>query len=319
MNAIISRLLEAKKIGIFAHENPDGDALGSSYSLKLVLQGLGKEAEVFLAEKPDEMPYAMVHGKASVGINPADCDLQVAVDCAEVRRLGEHQALFAGHPNTIAIDHHITHVPYAKESLVRDVSSCCEIMAELYREMNVSVTKEIADNLYLGMVCDTGRFQYRGVTSATLQTAAELLDAGASYAEISKKVFNTKSREYYALMQTALSHLQYYQDGKICVLYLSQKDFANAGIEESGAGGIVTLPSSIDGVEVGVYIRERGGNAYKVSLRSEGVVNVAEIAKALGGGGHVCASGYSVENQTVEELVQEVLKLIQNQKSEDLA
>ncbi len=317
MKTIITRLSEAKKIGIFAHENPDGDALGSGYSLKLVLQGMGKEAEVFLAENPDVMPYSLVHGKASAGLAPADCDLLVAVDCAEVRRLAKYQEVFQNHPNTIAIDHHITHLPYAKAQLVKDVSSCSEIMAEIYREMGISLTKEIADNLYLGMVCDTGRFQHQGVTSKTLRTAADLLDMGVSYAEISKKVFNTKSREYYALMQKALNGLQYFEDGKVCVLYLSQEDFASAGIEESGAGGIVTLPGSIDGVEVGIYIRERGENAYKVSLRSEGIVNVAEVAKELGGGGHVCASGYSVENKTVEELVKEVLSVIKKQKNGD--
>lgn len=315
MKTIITRLLEAEKVGIFAHENPDGDALGSSYSLKLVLQGMGKEAEVFLAEKPDVMPYSLVHGKESAGFLPAECDLLVAVDCAEVRRLAAYQELFKNHPNTIAIDHHITHVPYAKVQLVKDISSCSEIMAEIYREMKISLTKEIAENLYLGMVCDTGRFQHQGVTSQTLRTAADLLDVGVSYAEISKKVFNTKSREYYALMQKALTNLQYYEEGKICVLYLSQEDFTAAGIEESGAGGIVTLPGSIDGVEVGVYIRQRGEGEYKVSLRSEGIVNVAEVAKALGGGGHVCASGYSVENKTVEELVQEVLAVIRKQKN----
>lgn len=314
---IIPCLLGAEKVGIFAHENPDGDALGSSYSLKLVLQNLGKRAEVYLSAKPDRQAYELVKGKKETGLKAADCDLLVAVDCAAPDRLGEHQELFVNHRNTVAIDHHVTHVRYAKKAVVEGCSSCCELMMGLYTEMGCAVDKDIAHNVYLGMVCDTGRFQFPDVTPNTLRVAAELVELGADFAAISKKIFDTKTKEYYALMERALNRLSFYEEGRVCALYLGMEDFEAAGIDDAGAGGIVTLPSSIEGVEVGIYVREREAGTYKVSLRSPKTVDVSAIAVALGGGGHVRASGYSVTGKTVPELLDEVLTEIKKQLKED--
>ncbi len=314
---IIPRLLDAKKVGIFAHENPDGDALGSSYSLKLVMESLGKEAEVYLSAKPDKQAYDIVRGKEDSGLKREDCDLLVSVDCAASDRLGVHQEFFVNHPNTVAIDHHVTHVRYATEILVEGCSSCCELMMGLYTEMEVVPDPDIAHNIYLGMVCDTGRFQFPDVTTNTLLVAAKLIELGADFSDISKAIFDTKTKGYYDLMQTALNRLLYFEDGRVCALYLSMEDFDAAGIDDAGAAGIVTMPSSIEGVEVGIYIREREKGSYKVSLRSPKTVDVSRIAVALGGGGHVRASGYSVTGKSLKEMLDEVLVEIQKQLKED--
>ncbi len=314
---IIPLLEKAEKVGIFAHENPDGDALGSSYSLKLVLQSLGKQAEVFLASKPDRQAFEIVKGKEEAGLRAEDCDLLVAVDCAAADRLGVHGEFFETHPNTVAIDHHITHVNYAKETVVKDCSSCCELMYGLYTEMGCAIRPEIADNVYLGMVCDTGRFQFPDVTPDTLRVAAELMEQGADFSGISKKIFDTKTRGYYALMETALHRLTFYEGGRVCAMYLGMEDFEAAGIDDAGAAGIVTMPSSVEGVEVGIYIREREAGSYKVSLRSPKTVDVSKVAMALGGGGHVRASGYSVSGKSLKEMLDEVLAEIKKQLSGD--
>lgn len=314
---IIPLLQKAEKIGIFAHENPDGDALGSSFSLKLVMQSLGKEAEVYLASKPDKQAFEIVEGKENTGLKPEDCDLLVAVDCASADRLGIHREFFEKHGNSVAIDHHVTHVQYAKAVMVEDCSSCCELMYHLYTEMDVLLTKEMAHNIYMGMVCDTGRFQFPDVTPNTLRVAAELVEKGADFSEISKKIFDTKTKEYYALMQTALNRLLYFEDGRVCALYLGIDDFETAGIDDAGAAGIVTMPSSIDGVEVGIYIREREKGSYKVSLRSPKTVDVSKVAMAMGGGGHVRASGYSVQGKNLHEMLDDVLTEIRKQLNGD--
>ncbi len=315
---IIPLLQTAEKIGIFAHENPDGDALGSSFSLKLVMQSLGKEAEVYLSSKPDKQAFEIVKGKEDTGLKPEDCDLLVSVDCAAADRLGIHREFFKSHEKSVAIDHHVTHVKYAKEVMVEDCSSCCELMYQLYTEMGVPVTEDIAHNVYMGMVCDTGRFQFPDVTPNTLRVAADLVEHGADFSEISKKIFDTKTKEYYALMQTALNRLLYFEDGRVCALYLGMDDFETAGIDDAGAAGIVTMPSSIDGVEVGIYIREREKGSYKVSLRSPKTVDVSKVAMAMGGGGHVRASGYSVQGKNLHEMLDDVLKEIRKQLSGDL-
>ena len=146
-----------------------------------------------------------------------------------------------------------------------------------------------------------------------MRAAAMLKEKGIDGAAISKKMFDTKSLEYYKLMRTALDNIKTYEDGKIAVLYLSEEDFNNADIDEGGAVGIVSLPTSIEGVQVGVYIRERRKGEFKISLRSVDIIDVALIAENLGGGGHIRASGYSVEGKSVEEIIQEVLAEIKNQ------
>lgn len=310
---LIPKLRNARCIGIFAHTNPDGDAMGSAYSLKLALQSLGKRAEVYLCPNADGMAKKLAAGKQDSGLEKEDCDLLAAVDCGDADRLGIFRDFFLSHENTIAIDHHITHQPFAGAQVVRDISSCCELMVNLYREMGISLTLEMAQNLYMGMVSDTGNFKYSCVTGDTLRTAAELLETGIDFAGISKKLFDTKSAEYYKLMRTALDRLAFYADGQIAVLYLGQEDFEAAGLDEFRAVGIVTLPTSVEGVEAGVYVRGRGAGEYKVSLRSVNRVDVAAVASALGGGGHVRASGYTVSQMPPEDIIKRAVEEIQKQ------
>ena len=312
---IIPAIQKANKVAIFSHTHPDGDAMGSSYSLKIALQSMGKEAEVFLEEDQDSNAWSLIRGKEESGLSLSDCDLMVALDCGDIYRLGKYEEIYGKFENTIAIDHHITHKVFAKQgSVIADISSTCELIYGLYRALEIPISADIATNLYIGLVSDTGNFKYSSVTAKTHLVAAELIDAGIDFSGISKVLFDTKSIEYLCLMRSALSKLELYETGKISVLHLSEEDFQKAGLTEQCAVGIVTIPISIQGVEVGVYIRSRGNGEYKVSLRSNKKVDVAVIADHFGGGGHVRASGYSVYETTVEEitenLVQEIKKYL---------
>ena len=282
-------------------------------SLKLMLIGMGKQAEVYLLPNPDAMAYPLIAGLNNSGLSMEGCDLLVAVDCADSRRLGEFEDFFLSHPNTVAIDHHITHQQFANQQAVADISSTCELMCVLFAQMELPLTKEIAANLYTGMVCDTGNFKYSSTSPDTLHRAADLMAMGIDFAAISKRVFNTKPPAYYTLMRTALDRLQFFEDGKICALYLSQQDFEDAGIDESMATGIVTLPTGIEGVEVGIYLRKREENEYKVSLRSVERIDVAAVASTLGGGGHVRAAGYSAFNKDPDDIITEAVDEIKKQ------
>lgn len=313
ISQIITILQQAKRVAIFSHQNPDGDAMGSSYALKLALHSLGKQAEVFLCDGWETGAYELVYGKESAGLAVKDCDLLVALDSADQYRLGGYEQVFVKHPNTIAIDHHITHKPFAGQTMVQDISSTCELLYGVIKELGVAVDCKIASNLYLGMVSDTGNFKYESVTGDTLRAAAELIDTGIDFAKISKQLFSTKSIGYMKLMRIALDKLSFYLDGQVAVLHLNAEDFEAAGIQEEMAVGIVTLPGTVEGVEVGVYIRVRSSGECKVSLRSARRIDVAAIAKKLGGGGHVRASGYTAETRDVEQITQCLLKEIENQ------
>ncbi len=310
---IISALKGAKKVGIFTHISPDGDAMGSSYSLKLALQSIGKSAEVYLLPNADTKAQKLIIGQEQSGLKASECDLLVALDCADSKRLGEYEKFFISHPNTAAIDHHITHIPYAKLWIAYDISSTCEAMPKIIDSLGVQLTHDIAQNLYIGIATDTGSFKYSCVTPDTMRTAAVLLEAGIDNASISKQLFTVKSKEYYQFMQRALNKLQYFENGKICVLVVSQEDFELSGITEPQSSEIVSLPLSIEGTDVGVYIRSRGEGEYKISLRSSSSVDAAKIAAHFGGGGHIRASGYSAFNATPEEIIHTLINEIKKQ------
>ncbi|MBR5613685.1 MAG: bifunctional oligoribonuclease/PAP phosphatase NrnA [Clostridia bacterium] len=309
---LIEKIQAAEKIAIFNHINPDGDAFGSAYGLKLALIDLGKQAEVFLREGDKDLKeFKALRGNGCAGLEISDCDLKIAVDCADIARIGDFKECFEG--NTAAIDHHITHKHFAEVTVVvPEAPATGEIIFDLVCELGVKLTEDIAHNLYMAIMCDTGSFKYSSTTPKTHVVAAELMKTGINVAELSKRLFDTKSVEYLNMYKKGIEHLELYADGKIALLYFSEADFAQAGISEADADGIVNLPNSIEGAEVGVYIRQRGEN-FKVSLRSNGLVNVAEVAASFGGGGHDRASGFLLKKpieETKKLIIEELSKAL---------
>ena len=299
----------AAKVGLFGHTHPDGDAMGSCYALSLALRSLGKQTKVFLLDDYEINAHKLVMPGDEANITPEDCDLLIALDCGDSKRLDKYEQVFLNHSSTIAIDHHITHVEFAKSGTVaKDVSSTCELIYILLKEMNIALTKDIAANLYIGLTTDTGNFKYSSVTGDTMRVAADVIDTGINFSDMARVLFSTKSRGYYSLMKIALDKLQILCGGRAAVIYLSDEDFENSGIREDEASAIVNIPGSIEGVEVGAYIRKRGDSEYKVSLRSNYYVDVAELAAYFGGGGHVHASGYSVFDKDIDGIIAELTK-----------
>ena len=297
---------KSQKVGIFTHENPDGDALGSSFSMLLALRQMGKEARVFLGGFDMKTKEAqLVFGKDKMSdISVDDCDTLIALDCADYGRISAPEKEKC--EISAAIDHHITHKPYAKVTCAPDAPAAGQVVFELLKDMKVSITPDIASNLYMAIACDTGNFKYAATTPKTHRIAAELIESGAEFAMISREIFYKKSAAYFKLLQKALTSLEFFENGKIAVLYLSKEDFDKAGLTEEQSGDIVTVPNRVEGVECGVFIRNRD-NGFKVSLRSSEYTDVSKIAEAFGGGGHIRAAGFS-SNLPLDELKAEILK-----------
>lgn len=310
MQSVVEKIKAAKKVAIFNHENPDGDALGSAYGLKLILVAMGKEAEVFLREGDEQTrEYKLIKGTENSGLSVEECDLKIAVDCADLKRLGSLKDLFSG--NTAAIDHHMTHVEYADATFVGDAPATGEIIYDFAECLGVELTKDIANNLYIAISCDTGSFKYSSTTPKTHRVAAALLETGIDVGMLSKNIFDTKSFGFFQAYKRGIDNLELFEDGKIAVLVISNDDFAELGVDEKIIDGIVELPRSVEGAEVGIYIRQKEDGAFKVSLRSNGDVDVAKTAVAFGGGGHVKASGFLIRKPidvVKQELVEEIRK-----------
>ncbi len=312
---VIKKIKKASKIAIFNHENPDGDAMGSAYGLKLILQSLSKEAEVFLREGDERLKeFRLIKGTESSSLSVDDCDLKIAVDCADIRRLGSMQEKFSG--NTAAIDHHITHVEFAEATFVDgNAPAAGELIFELAEELGAEISEEIATNLYVAITCDTGSFKYSSTTPKTHRTVAKLLEKGVDVGRISKEIFDTKSFEYLNAYKKGIDKLEMFSDGRIAMLTITEAEFAEMGVDEVMIDGIVNLPRTVEGVEVGIYIRQRG-EEFKVSLRSNGEVDVSKIAEAFDGGGHKKASGFVVKNpldKAKKDIISEIEKqLVKN-------
>ncbi len=310
MKSIVEKIKNAQKIAIFNHENPDGDALGSAFALKLILIALGKKAEVFLRQGDERTrEYKLVKGTENNGLSVEECDLKVAVDCADIKRLGTMKEFFSG--NTAAIDHHMTHVEFAESTLLVDAPATGEIIFDLAEMLGVELTHDMAHNIYVAITCDTGSFKYSSTTPKTHVVAAKLLEKGVDIGYISKCVFDTKSFDYFRAYRKGIDSLELFENGKIAVLSITEEDFKELGVDETIIDGIVELPRSVEGAEVGAYIRQREDGAFKVSLRSNGDVDVAKAAVAFGGGGHIKASGFLLRKEleiVKEELVAEIKK-----------
>ncbi len=308
---VIKKIKKAKKIAIFNHENPDGDALGSAFGLKLILESISKEAEVFLREGDDRSKeFKLIKGTDKSGLTIDECDLKIAVDCADLRRLGDLKEKFSG--NTAAIDHHVTHVEFADATwVVSDAPATGEIIFDLAKKLRAKITEEIAHNLYIAIACDTGSFKYSSTTPKTHKVVAELLETGIDVGVISREIFDTKSVEYLDAYKRGIDNLEMFSEGKIAILTITEEEFREMGVDEIMIDPIVNLPRTVEGVEVGVYIRQRG-EEFKVSLRSNGDVDVSKIAEAFDGGGHKKASGFLMK-KPIDEVKKCIIEEIDKQ------
>jgi phosphoesterase RecJ-like protein len=296
---ILKLIQDAKKIALFTHLRPDGDALGSSYALKLGICSLGKICEVFLEEPCSSREYSLIcKGEDYSDLRIEDCDLKISLDSADIRRLGKLKDMFSG--NTATFDHHLSHNKFANIAYVDGhASSTGEIIYEFLTFANIPITKDIANNLYVSISSDTGCFKFSCTGPKTHRIAAKLIEIGVPATKINKVLFDTTSFAFLNLTCLAIEKLKMFENGKIAVLYLTEDDFKSCKINEETTDSLVYLLRNIEGVEVCAYMRRKSGEL-KVSLRSNDYVNVTNVAKNFGGGGHKRAAGFSIPDATPE-------------------
>jgi phosphoesterase RecJ-like protein len=297
---------------VTTHENPDGDALGSLLATKLALEQLGKDVVMYVAgEAPLPREYAwMPFGNLRRTV-PEDAAERVllALDCANESRLGPDPEVLASAPLVVNVDHHHDNSRFGTVNLVvPDASSTSEIVRDLLRDLDVELTPEIAEALYIALVTDTGRFQYANTTPKALRLAAELVEAGADVHKVFQGVYESVQFAKLKLLARALERAQIYEGGRLVVSYLLRDDFKEVGAAEPYSEGIIDYLRAVEGADMAALIREppRGdAPARRVSLRaSADELDVSEIARRSGdGGGHRQAAGFS-SNDSIEEITE---------------
>src|SRR5579871_2281089 len=283
---------------VVTHENPDGDALGSLLATTLGLRALGKDVLMYLSGDgplPAEYGFLDLGGLTRTPPDDLADRVVVAVDCASERRIGPEDPLIAGGKLVVDIDHHHDNTRFGSVNLiVADASSTAEIVRDVLGEIDTQLTPQIAEALYVGLVTDTGRFQYSNTTPKALRLAADLVEAGADVHGIFRHVYETVQFAKLKLLARALEHARVYEGGRLVISYLLRSDFDEAGAEEPFSEGIIEFLRASEGSELVALIREpptAGGPSHRISLRSSSdALDVSAIARKSGGGGHVQAA-----------------------------
>ena len=296
---------------VVTHENPDGDALGSMLGTALGLRALGKDVVMYLAgSAPTPAEYRFLDLRDVQRELPDDLGERVllAVDCANERRIGETDTGVDGAKLVVNVDHHHDNSKFGSVNLiVAEASSTSEIVRDVFRDLDVALTPEIAAALYVGLVTDTGRFQYSNTTPKALRLAADLVEAGADVHGIFQHVYETVQFAKLKLLARALERAQLFEGGGLVVSYLVKEDFGDVGAEEPYSEGIIDSLRAVEGSEMVALIREpprNEGPARRISLRSShDEVDVSAIARKEGGGGHRQAAGFSSE-RSIEEITE---------------
>jgi len=287
------RLLEAPAVRILAHSHPDGDTLGSAYALAHALQALGKAVRVLCEDPSPAMFDFMAEGLIQSDFVGA---LIVSVDVAEESLLGDTFAKKYHDMVDLSIDHHATNGLFAKENFVdATASACAEVIGGLIDALGVPMTKQIAACVYAGISTDTGCFRYANTTARSHLWAARCMELGVDTEPLDRAFFETETKTYLALERMAFDHLQYYCGGRAALVAVTQEMFRRSGSNDEEYIKIVARVRSIEGVLVGVAIREKPSGGYKISMRSHGPVDAAAICARMGGGGHARAAGASSE------------------------
>jgi len=309
MAAVVGAIRAGDRFLVTSHENPDGDALGSLLAMHLALRELGKDTVMVLAGDqplPGEYAFLDLAGNGLVRTLPADAAdrILVAVDAAQESRLTDDRLL--GATVVVNVDHHHDNTRFGTANLVvGEASSTAEVLADVFAGLGVSLTKEIAEALYAGLVTDTGRFQYANTTPKALRLAAELLEAGANIQRIFQGVYESMQFAKVKLLARALDRAALFEQSRVVVSYLLRGDFAEVGAVEPYSEGIIDVLRAVEGAELAALIREPprdGSPARKISLRSStDRVDVSAIARKSGGGGHKQAAGFS-SDLPIEEI-----------------
>ena len=295
---------------LVTHENPDGDALGSLLATKLALDELGKDSVMYLyGDAPLPKEYGFMELSGIVREPPPDATerVLVALDCANESRMGPDLTLIEDAPLTLDIDHHHDNSRFGDVNLViGDASSTGEVLRDVFRELGVELTPEIAEALYIAVVTDTGRFQYN-TTSKTLRLAAELVEAGADVKRVFQGVYESVEFAKLKLLGRVIDRAQVYEGGRLVVSYLLRSDFTDLNVAEAYSEGLIDHLRGVEGAEMAALIREpprRDGPPRRVSLRaSNDELDVSAIARKSDGGGHRQAAGFS-SDASVEEITE---------------
>jgi len=293
LKEVLKHIEQRNKFLLTSHARPDGDAVGSALACCQVLRSMGKEAEVVLRDGVPRIYKPLPFAETVIAAERVNGKYEAAIilECDSIQRtrLQGLEDRFL-----ISIDHHLSGRPFAHVNWIDPKAvATAEMVYRLAREAGVKISPEMATCLYTAVLTDTGSFMFEGTNEHTFELARELVLAGADPVRCARHIYFGHSTAKMRLLGSALSNL--HREGSLAWIWVTCEQMERAGAREEDCEGLVNYVLSIQDVEVAVFFREMPNAGFRVSLRSKGQLNVAEVAARFGGGGHECASGCSVE------------------------
>jgi phosphoesterase RecJ-like protein len=321
-DSAVRAIAGAEQTVISCHLHPDGDALGSALALHRALANAGKQAVVSFSEPFGVAPqYRFLPGVDR--LTPPDqvsrsADLFLCFDTGSLDRLGSLVKAFQGARHTVVIDHHASNTRFGEVNLIDPAAPASAVLCrELLRRLDQPLDREIATDLYTALVTDTGRFQYQSTTPETHLLAAELLAAGVDQYEIAKQVFETNDIRYLRLLADVLARIVQVPEASLVWTAVNRKDLEAHGVGMDATEGLIDLVRTDGASDVAAVLKEQPEGGFKVSLRSKGATNVAQIAGRFGGGGHALAAGFTAPaGQSAEAAVQAIVEALAAQRAQ---
>ncbi len=299
LDEILIEIKKAENIVIVTHESPDGDAVGSTLAMKLMLKELGKDADVIIPEYSKMYKFLPLAEEIKETSEVKKYDLAISLDCATLKRLMGAE-YFENAKRTIVIDHHGSNNMYGDLNYVNPVSpACCEILASIAEYFEIPISRNLGTCIMTGIITDTGGFRHIGITPDTFEYTAELIRLGVDVPDIYKRTLRTKTKANFELTKRVIDRLELLENGKISFTYITIQDEIEVNSEPGDHEGLVDIGKDIEGVKVSVFLRQKNDaeNVYKVSLRSEDGINVSDICLVFGGGGHARAAGATIRRK----------------------
>ena len=303
---ILEDIKKVDTVYIAAHINPDGDAVGSTFSFALAVKSLGKKPVILLDDF--DKRFNILKGKEflySGNYDELAPELFISLDCASKERLGNAESVFDKANTTYNIDHHISNTNYAQNNIVNGgASSACEVVYEVIQSF-VDIDVNIASALYTGILTDTGGFTHNSTSERTHQIAGKLVSIGVDTPFIHSRILMEHTYTQVKVFEKALKNIVI--DNGVCYTTLTLSEMAECGATTSDLDGIVSYILNINGVGVSLFATERENSLVKLSFRSR-TIDVNEVAGLYGGGGHILAAGAGVVGKDINILVTEVVE-----------
>lgn len=326
MEKIIHQLEQSHDVLVVSHESPDGDAVGSLVAMALALGDIRKNVTL-LNVSPIPAVYRFLPEVDRIvrTIEPEMLfDTVVVLDCADPNRVGEVKDRLDRIPAMINIDHHVTNSGFGHLSWV-DTEACAtaEIIYRLIKRMGIDFTRDMATAIYTGILTDTGSFRFANTNRASFSICDEMIAKGVDPYTVAQHVYGTYSLGRLKLLNLALDSIEISEDGKLSFMTLTRRMLEETGTQPEDIDGMINYAKRIQNVKVAVLIHEgpngrakdAGTARFYVSLRSDGSINVANLAAAYGGGGHHRAAGFSTRT-TLPELKHAISRWVENSATE---